>query len=343
MRSSHRFMQGSAEETGTDRRTPPPAWMSWVESLGTSAALVAIGALIDRRDPFLLQRGFSWLTLSPLLAGLQYGSTRGLATAAIQALALAAAWKSGITQVPDTLAEIVLGWLVTGLLAGEFRDAWRRRTGQLEAFGEHARCRLESLGRAYLALKICHDRLRRASPPGSATLRDALSGFRRELAEHPERASLECLGDRILTLFAEHAFIRAATLHPVDRKGRPGPAIAVLGSAAEAQADPLVCRAARSGLTVSVRDGGHAGSVLVAVPLIDAACRAHAVVAVRDLPFLALHQETLELLAVLGGRLGDSIAHAQARPSRAIAPAPAPSIGAPPQALAVRARVEEAA
>jgi polysaccharide biosynthesis protein PelD len=341
MRSIHRFMQGGAEETGTDRRAPP-AWMTWAECLGISAALVVIGALIDRRDPFLLQRGFCWLTLAPLLAGLQYGPSRGLATAALQALALAAAWKSGLAQVPDTLAEIILGWLVTGLLAGEFRDAWRRRTGQLETFGEHARGRLESLGRAYLALKISHDRLRRASPPGSATLRDALCSFRSAVAEHPERASLECLGERILALFAEHAFVRAATIHPVDRKGRPGPAIAVLGPVAETQADPLVRRAARSGLTVSVRDGGEAGAVLVAVPLIDAACRAHAVVAVRDLPFPALHQETLELLAILGGRLGDSIAPPQGRPSRETAPAPAPALEAA-RALPVPARVEEAA
>jgi hypothetical protein len=342
MRSSHRFIQGSAEETAAGKRSAPPAWLSWAESLGIPAALVAIGALIDRRDPFLLQRGFSWLMLAPLLAGLQHGASRGLVAAAIQALALAAAWKSGLTQVPDALAEIILGWFVSGLLAGEFRDAWRRRSGQLEAFGEHARSRLEGLGRAYLALKISHDRLRRACPPGAATLRDALSAFRRELAEHPQSASLEGLGDRILALFAEHATVRAATLHPVDRKGRAGPAVAALGRAADTATDPLVRRAARSGVTVSVRDSAEGAAVLVAVPLIDASCRAHAVVAVTDLPFPALHQETLELLAVLGGRLGDLLAQAAARPLPAAVEAPAPAM-ASAQAVAVPARVEEAA
>jgi hypothetical protein len=336
--------QNGVNETGPQQRQPPPTWQAWLETLALVAAFVAVGALIDLRDPFLLRRGFSWLTLAPLLAGLQYGSTHGLAGAAIQALALAIAWRSGITSVPDSVAESVLGWLIAGLLAGEFHDSWLRRAGQLEAFGDHVRARLESLGRAYLALKISHDRLQRAAPAKAATLRDALSAFRRELSERPG-ASLESVGDRILALFSEHAFVRAASLHAVDRKGRPGPAIARLGAGAEAVHDPLVRKAARTGLTVSVRDGGYGDEVLAAVPLVDVSCRALAVVAIRDMPFVALHAETLELLAVLGGRLGDSLAHAARAPTDPVPeaarsrPATEPAPGVAP----VPARVEEAA
>src|SRR3982750_669226 len=114
MRSSRRITQDRAQETRTGQRAAPHAWMSWAESLALPATLTAIGALIDRHDPFLLQRGFSWLTLSPLLAGLQHGSSRGLATAALQALLVTAAWKSGLAQVPGEFAEIVLGWFLAG-------------------------------------------------------------------------------------------------------------------------------------------------------------------------------------------------------------------------------------
>jgi len=340
MKGNGRTRQRGAERTETGLR-PQAAWIGWIESLGIAGLLLAIGALIDRRDPFLLHRGFSWLALSPLLSGLQYGSGRGLAIAGVQTVALIVAWKSGLAQVPDTIGEILLGWFLTGLIAGEFRDAWARRSNRLDAFCAHARRRLESLGRAYLSLKISYDRVRRAGPRPSVTLHDALRGFRRELAEHPERASLQHLADRVLALFAEHGSVRAASLHPVDRKGRPAPAIGVLGPAAEASSDPLVLRAARSGRTVSVREGGE-GAVLVAVPLIDAACRTLAVVAVHDLPFPALHQETLEVLAVLGGRLGDAIANVQATRAPAVPPIAVPKVAAPAP-VAVPARVGEAA
>lgn len=310
-----RLHQNTGSVTDPGQYARAPAWQAWLETAGLVAAAIAIGALVDRTDPFLLRRGFSWLIVAPLLAGLQYGSTHGLGGAAIQALALLLAWKSGLAVVPDSAAETVLGWLLAGLAAGEFRDAWRRRLGQLEGFGDHLRSRLESLGRSYLALKISHDRLQRAAPAASPTLREALSAFRRDVAERRAEDPLDAFADRILAIFSEHAFVRAATLHRVDRRGRPGPAIARLGAAAPAECDPLVSRAARTGLTVSIRDCLDATAVLVAIPLVDIQCRAQAVVAVHDMPFLSLQTETLELLAILGGRLGETISRARA-PSR---------------------------
>ena len=332
-------------EDGAVKRAPAPAWLGWLETAALVAAGVAVGAFVDRGDPFLLRRSFSWLALAPLLAGLKHGSTRGLGAAAIQAVGLAIAWRAGMTQVPGSPAEAVLGWLLAGLAAGEFRDSWLRRIEQLEAIGDHLRGRVESLGRAYLALKISHDRLQGSAASASPTLRDAISAFRRDLGDRRGEAALEACGERILALFCDQAFVRAATLHPVDRKGRPGPAIAELGAAADARGDPLVCRAARTGLTVSVRDGD--GSVLVAVPLLDRLCRVHGVVAVQDMPFLALHAGTLELLALLGGSVGEATARAGAAapPIRAPEPPPAPVVPAPQVAVlpAPAAGIEEVA
>jgi polysaccharide biosynthesis protein PelD len=340
-----------AHETGSDRR-PPPRWQAWLETGALIAALIAVGALVDRRDPFLLQRGFSWFTLAPLLAGLQYGSTHGLACAAMQAVALAVAWRCGIISPPDSVVETVLGWLVAGLLAGEFRDGWLRRCGRLEALRGHLWGRLESLGRAYLALKISHDRLHRSAPGNPSTLRDALASFRRDVAAQ-KGPSLESLGDRILTVFSEQAYVRSATLHPVDRAGRAGPVVASLGGAAGGEDDALVRKAARYGLTTSVKECRDAGAVLAAVPLVDVTGRACAVVAIRDLPFLELHADTLELLAVLGGRLGDCVARAVALapegdggvdPRQRLGAEPSPAAAVPAASPApVPARVEEAA
>lgn len=307
----------TANGNAFERREPAPAWQAWVETAALAAALVAVGALLDRRDPFLLRRGFSWLALAPLLAGLRYGSIAALGCGAIQALALAAAWRWGGMSAPGSVPEMALGWLVVGLVAGKFRDAWLRRGRQLEAFGDHLRLRLEGLGRAYHALKASHDRLQLGSPGRPASLRDGLEAFRRELVERIDAEPLGAVGGHVLALFSAHAFVRAATLHAVDRDGRPGPAIASLGAGGGAGDDPLVRHAARLKEVVSVRDGGEESQVLAAVPLVDVEGQVHAVVAIRDMPFVALHGEALELLALLGGHVGDAIGGALAPALRA--------------------------
>ena len=209
------------ETNEIERREAAPTWQSWLEIAGLVGALLAVGGLIDAHDPFLVRREFSWFILAPLLAGLQYGASHGLLCGAAQALALAIAWKAGITSVPDSIAQVVLGWLAAGLLAGEFHDAWQRRIRRVEASSERLRTRLTSLGRAYLALKVSHDELEREGPGRPASLRDALASFQRALAGRSDSASLESLGDLILALFAEHAFVHVAA-GCGDRHSRAG-------------------------------------------------------------------------------------------------------------------------
>lgn len=290
-------------------RVPAPAWQAWVETAGLTAGFLAVGAILDRQDPFFLRHGFPWLALAPLLAGLRYGSSHGMACGALQMAALGVAWRWGRMALPGSVAEIGLGWLMAGLIAGEFRNSWLRRGRRLEATVDHLRLRLEGLGRAHRALKVSHDRLQGGGPGRPASLRDALEAFRRELFDLPDGGSLASLGGRILTLFSQHAFVRAATLHQVD-DGNLGPAIATLGGAAGSEEDPLAREAARLGEVVSVAEQGEWRGALAAVPLVDVEGRVHAVVAIRDLPFVALHAETLELLGVLGGHIGDIVTHA---------------------------------
>ena len=123
--------------------------------------------------------------------------------------------------------------------------------------------------------------------------------------------SAQWLAERILALLSDHAFVRSATFHPVDGLGRPAAAIAALGTGADPASDLLVQEAARHGMTMSVRDDPDGSAVLAAVPLVDVEGRVHAVVAVRDVPFVAFNAETLELLAAVGGHLGDFLSHAE--------------------------------
>ena len=168
----------ASPEAAFERQERAPAWQAWVETAGIPAALLAVGALVDRGDPFLLGHPFSWLALGPLLVGARYGSVAAMACGALQMVALATAWRWGGPSLPGSAPELALGWLLVGLVAGESRDAWLRRRRQLEASCHDLRLRMEGLGRAYHALRASHDRLEleptvevRHRPIGSARRR----------------------------------------------------------------------------------------------------------------------------------------------------------------------------
>jgi hypothetical protein len=308
-------------DAALERREPVPRWQAWIETVALALAALALGALVDAGDPFLLRHAFPWLALPPMLAGLRYGSAHGVSCSALQGVALAIAWALGRAPAPHVIPELALGWALAGLVPGKFRDAWRRRARLLETSGDALRIRVESLARAHHALKISHDRLQRELPGSASSLRDALDRLRREMLEGRDGEPVEALGGRVLAFLCEHAPVRAATLHVVAPGQRPGPAVAALGPATPVADDPLVARASRLGHVVSVRDLPEGSGVLAAVPLVDVEGRVAAVVAVHDMPFASLHADTLTLLATLGGQLGDLLSHALP-PARATNPRP---------------------
>jgi len=278
-------------------------WRGWLEAALLVALAVAGSALTGLAPP--------WLALAPLLAGVRYGSTVGVACAAAQIAALHAAARGGVAIDAPT-GQAILGWLLAGLIPGQFRDAWMRQRRRLEASAHHASQRLAGLARAYHVIAASHDQLQRELPGSPSSLRDALEALGRDVVESSGARTLDALGTRILGLFRVHAAVRAATLHPVDGDGRIAPACAALGPATACTDDPLIREAVRLGEVVSVRDVAAAATALVAIPLVDVARRVHAVVAVHDLPFVFLHDDTLALFAVLGGHFGDLMVRAEA-------------------------------
>ncbi|HEX7487721.1 MAG TPA: hypothetical protein VF341_02350 [Anaeromyxobacteraceae bacterium] len=299
-------MSPSFHNAGLTPRTPAPPWLGQLESVGLAMLLLAAGAVMDRRDPFLLHQGFPWLALAPLLAGLRHGTMGGLLAGGALDLALALAWRAG-HQLPAPALGAAIGWMVTGLLAGQFSDQWRRRGRELEAAAGELRLQLEALSLDHHALELSHERLRRQVPGIPSTLRGELAAVGQALRDHPGPDALSALGASILRLFAEHAFVQSGSLHPVAAAGRPGPAVARLGAGDCHDGDPLLRAACDSGEVASVRQLGDGSELLAAVPLVDVEGHVHAVVAIRDMPFASLHDGTLTLLAVIGGTLGLAI------------------------------------
>ncbi len=295
-------------------RPPLPAHplLAWTETLLICAFLPAVGWWLHPQDPFFLAGPFPWIVLAPVLPALRYGFTHGFVGALLLVGLLVLGWEGGLLPRQTFPAQLAVGMMLLAMICGEFADVCQRRLQQQQAINEHQRLRLDEFTRNYHLLKVSHDRLEQRLAAGTHSLRGALLDLRRRLGRGPgEALPLARAAEEIVGLFAGFGWIRVAGLYEVrDRHIVPRP-LATVGELQPVDPfDPLVRHAITEGDLVSVREADTESGgtrVLVAVPLVDVNERVWGVLAVQELPFIALHEENLRLLAVMGGHIGDSL------------------------------------
>ena len=286
-----------------------------VPILETSAFLLLapmVGWLFNPADPLLLQSDFPWLFFVCMLPALRYGFAYGFGSAMvlIGALALAERWQLfGVETFPTTLS---LGLLIGSMLAGEFTDTWTKRVKRLQIVNTYQRMRLEEFTLSYSLLKVSHDRMEHQMAAGSVSLRGALMEFRRFLLQYETDMQLSAeMSEQILRLFGDYVAIRVAAIYPVDEKGQVADTpVAVHGQPQVSPAHEMVRMAVDDGVLMTIRDllerpAEAESAPLAAVPIADVGGRLYAVLVVEDMPFVALQEENLKLLAVLGGHVAD--------------------------------------
>lgn len=254
------------------------------------------------------------LVFFPLLLGLRYGFLAGSVGAALTAAAVA--WMNYLNPVvlgdyPKAQAVVLL---LAGMAAGEARDIWNARMRQLDYICHYHQTRLQQFTGAYQALQVSHARLERRMVGGATSLRTALERLRlREPAAGADpQAPLGGIGDWLLEIMADVGSLHTAAVYALNDRGVLRlPAVAMIGQAAELSPfNPLLRETLRTGALTSVHAGNEAvhEPVIAVVPLVDAIGHIHGVVSISDMPFLNIHQETFELLGVLGRHIGDILA-----------------------------------
>lgn len=305
-------MATSIEEV---RYEPPPLWVRLAETVLLTLAVPAVGLWFNDQDPLFLDAPFAWLVTAPLLAGLRYGFIFGFGSAIATVLIMVGFWQLG-AEAGEFPLQYTIGLLLAGMIAGEFTDIWRRRIGQLQTLNDYQATRLEEFVRNYHLLRVSHDQLAERLAANPYNLRDALQHLGRRL---PTTHPLEVRAGDILNFLAWHGSFQSAAFYALDEKGEVhAPALARLGDESEDVLDsPMVGACLRERCMIDLRserigDAGSRGEPLLAVvPLIDIEGRMWGIVTVSDMPFTAYHEKTLNLLAVLGGNLGDLIKESQ--------------------------------
>jgi len=274
----------------------------WAEVVLLPLAGLTLAVWLFQAKPFTVSP-YPWLWLIPLLLGLRHG----LAPAALATLVLAAAGviahRLGISGQAPPLIQLA-GGALAALSAGQYRSRSRERLQAGHARTDYTEQRLESLTRAFFITRLSHDRLEEALITQPVTLRAALEALRTLSAETHAGICAEG-GNALLQLLAQYCRFETAALH-LYRNGRLSDApLAALGPpAALVRSDPLLTYAIEHEQTAyhsidQLADLEQGGCYRAVFPLINSAGDALGVLAVRDLPLLALTKENLTVATAM--------------------------------------------
>lgn len=276
------------------------------ETLAAPLLAVGLGLWLSPLDPLWLRSAFPWAWLAPVLVSLRYGSLAGVAAGGVLVVAwlLLAAGGWPVTPFPRLH---FLGGFILVMLTGEFAGLWMGRARRAETLQAYLDERLERLTEQYYLLRLSHDRLEQELLTRPMTLRDALS--RLTAGQTPEASARG-----FLDLLAQYCQLERASLHairegvveltPLARLGEPFPLDPL---------DPLVRHALDHDRLAHVREviGEHSTRYRVVAPAAAKGAPSSLLLVVERLPFLALHEETLQSLELLLAYYADGLAMAE--------------------------------
>lgn len=287
-----------------------PGLISWLETLALTLIAPCIGSLLNRPDPFFIQAPFPWLWFGPLLVALRYGIALALSSVSLLALLwLGCSWNGLITGTFPL--HFMLGGSLLALVAGQFSSVWATRLRRSDQLSRHASERFEQLSRAYFMVRHSHDRLEQNLVSRPVTLRQAMMELRRQLAEKGGVVSRELAGE-LMVILAHYCSLSSAAIYGVRNGKVMAEPLALCGQGAPCWPDDLLlCSALESGTTAyqaaNRLTAEQQSSYLVAAPIRTSTGKMLGVLLVTDMPFMALHRETLQILGVLLAYAADHV------------------------------------
>ncbi len=263
-------------------------------------------------NPLGLTSGFPWSAAGPIIFAARYGSGWGLACALSAASAIAfQALPSGTAS--SSVVHLSLGTLIVSIIVGDVATAWRRRSLQAEVRHAALSERLERFAVDYHLLKVSHGQLERYLAGQRGSLRQTMQELQRQIRDNTSKPAI---GQELLAMFAQFCSVQVAGLYLVRADNTPNSSpVATLGDmGALPTFDPLLRHSIASGDVASIKAGALARDqyhpeLLAVVPIKDIHGKLYAVLAVRDMHFIAFQQQNLNIMALLGICIGNTLSH----------------------------------
>ena len=283
-----------------------------LETVLWPALFVGLAWYSKPANPFYIDEGFPWPWLGPWLIGLRYGVAYG----AVASLGLWGSWVIHAQTAAQALVQAqqfprlyFLGGAIATLIAGEFGSHWRMQMLRLQEGQHFLNDKVERLTRRLYLIKLSHDELEYEMVDRPGTLRESLIELRILMDRHTRENPLQTDGlpgaQFMLDFVAQQCRIDSAIMYSV----RMEPSIkltrvATVGAMPEPEADdPMILRALESGHQMHLQDAlldrSERHQLIAATPLISSAREPFGVVAIGNMPFMALTTVNLQTIAVL--------------------------------------------
>ncbi len=275
----------------------------WLETLVITAIVLAFGYFFNRSDPFFVKADFPWVLFAPLLIALRYGIAPGMVSIAMICLLYLAMFRMGFLTGEFPVI-FMLGGILMTMIGGQFSAVWSTRLRRSDLLSRHASERFEQLSRAYFMVRLSHDRLEQNLISRPVTLRDAMIDLRGILASHGGLLD-KVTGSALISILVHYCSLESAAIYLMEDDGRIQEApVAECGRGAVFKADDLLLRSAIETGNTAYQSIKHLARdenspYLVAAPLQTSIGVMKGVLLVSEMPFLALHRETLQILGVL--------------------------------------------
>jgi len=280
-----------------------------VELVVFAALFPVLGLLLFSNDPLGIHSGFAWAAALPMVFAARYGSSWGFACAMFSAAVFYVVGGMAYEDQGTALLTLAVGTLIMCVVIGDVVATWRTRSARAEAENEYLRHRLKEFSNDYHVLKVSHGQLEEFMAGQRLSLRQALLQAKPMLGAGPDGLKA---GSDLMPIFAQFCSVQVAGLYAMKNETHLNPTpVAVHGKMGELPLfDPLLQLAIKERELVSVKLSSHAtdlhkAGLLAAVPIVDSQGLLHGILAVRDMHFMAFQQENLNILALLGGYVGD--------------------------------------
>lgn len=306
-----KFNGVSGERTFGELREKFSDTAKLVEMAFFALLIPVLGLFLFSSDPLGINTGFPWAVAAPIVFAARYGSSWGAACAITAAAGFFLLTGSAYSGQASALMTLAVGTLIMCVVIGDVAASWRSRSGRAEAENAYLRHRLKEFSNDYHVLKVSHGQLEEFMAGQRLSLRQALLQAKPML--HAGQDGLQA-GSELMAIFAQFCSVQVAGLYAMHDEHHVNPrAVATHGNMGELPVfDPLLRMAIKERELVSVKLAAHAtdsheAGLLAVVPIADSQGVLHGVLAVRDMHFMAFQQENLNILALLGGYVGDML------------------------------------
>ncbi|MFZ5576360.1 MAG: PelD GGDEF domain-containing protein [Pseudomonadota bacterium] len=283
-------------------------WVEWLETALFTLGALGLGWWFNPANPYYAHTAFPWPTLATVLLALRYGIGAGLLSATLMVAIYAGGAGRFFPPIADSKV-FFLGFLLLTLLCAEFSGAWRTRLRRRDELSYFIDERLEQITRRFYLLRLSHERLEQSLLSRPVSLRDGLIKLR-ALADQQGAEALPGV-DAFLELAAQYCQVEQGAVYQVrDGVLAQEPAAWLGEQSALDPDDPLIRQVLDSGQLCHLqmnhmREGNS--RYLIAAPIRPANQPLLGLLLVERLPFVALHSETVQILAVLCGYYGDLV------------------------------------